>query len=489
MKAISILSLVQAYSSLETQCYANFLHHYDIKIKNDEAEDLSNLVATLYSSDNNYILNGFYVGFKIPQIGKEFDLLRIGKNYIVNLELKRTSSEEKIQKQLHRNKYYLTSIGKPVYNFTFISSTKKLYFLNDGNLIQWVDFSYLKQVLETQVVDYVDDIDKLFDPSVYLVSPFNSTDKFINDEYFLTHQQEEIKEKVRNMVLNASQSNFISITGSAGTGKTLLVYDIAKEIIRSQNKVLIIHCGNLNGGQDRLKIEHKWDIIPIKHYGSFDLSVYNMVIVDEAQRILPKQLETIVNAVQSASGKCVLSYDKVQTLSAKEEYLNIDSHINNINQITSYKLTDKIRTNKEIASFIRAVFDRKKELLINNGGNIELNYFNSIDDAKCFLDLISRQGWEVLRFTPSLYDKEHHESYSSVINKASHGVIGQEFDNVAVVIDQFFSYSTKGELVYTGPSYYHPVKMLFQNMTRTRKKLNIIIISNSELLNRCISII
>ncbi|MBO1271243.1 ATP-binding protein [Shewanella sp. 4t3-1-2LB] len=490
MKAISILSLAQAYNSLEAETYANLLRHYDISIKNDEANDLSSLVGNLYSIyQNAVIFNEFYVGYKIPQIGKEFDLLRLGENFIVNVELKRISSIEKIQTQLLRNKYYLSTFGKPLCNFTFVSSTNELYFLNDSNVVQLVEISYLIQVLGAQVVDYVDDIDKLFNPSVYLVSPFNSTDKFINDEYFLTLQQEEIKRSALDSLTKNWQSNFISITGSAGTGKTLLVYDIAKSLIGANNKVLIIHCGNLNDGQVRLKTEYNWDVIPIKHYRSFDLSIYNMIIIDEAQRIKPQQLEEIVNTVKSTNGNCVFSYDKIQTLSTTEEYRNIDAHINNIDQIISYKLTEKIRTNKEIASFIKALFNKNKKTSSNNRGNVELNYFSTTEDAKYFLDSISNQGWEVLRFTPSQYNKEHHKSYFSVYNKASHGIIGQEFDNVAVVIDQFFSYSNTGELMYRGGSYYHPVKMLFQNITRTRNKLSIVIINNSELLNRCIAIV
>jgi len=52
-----------------------------------------------------------------------------------------------------------------------------------------------------------------------------------------------------------------------------------------------------------------------------------------------------------------------------------------------------------------------------------------------------------------------------------------------------FSYAEDGKLVYNGGAYYHPVKMLFQNITRARKRLNVVIIDNEVLLNRCISIL
>ncbi|MNT98610.1 hypothetical protein D3C72_2412330 [compost metagenome] len=68
-------------------------------------------------------------------------------------------------------------------------------------------------------------------------------------------------------------------------------------------------------------------------------------------------------------------------------------------------------------------------------------------------------------------------------------MIGQEFDNVAITIDRFFSYDAKGELSYKGGTYYHASKMLFQNITRARKRLNIVIIDNEEVLNRCVEVL
>ena len=152
-------------------------------------------------------------------------------------------------------------------------------------------------------------------------------------------------------------------------------------------------------------------------------------------------------------------------------------------------MTEKIRTNKEIANFIKQLFNNKKYITSPCNGNIEINYFDNIDDAKEFIESLKISEWEILRFTPSQYTKEHHEKYSHVSNKASHGVIGQEFDSVVVTIDRFFYYNEIGDLKYKGNTYYNPVKMLFQNITRTRKRLNIVIINNSEILDRCVSVL
>ena len=67
---------------------------------------------------------------------------------------------------------------------------------------------------------------------------------------------------------------------------------------------------------------------------------YELLIIDEAQRIYPEQLSTIVEKVKTINGRCIFSYDKVQTLAKWEEQRDIDSKINNIEDIVKYKLSD-----------------------------------------------------------------------------------------------------------------------------------------------------
>jgi len=79
----------------------------------------------------NYIettLDGFYLGYSIPQIGKEFDLIQLGEidsnKYILNIELKRESSPEEIQKQLLRNRYYLNFTQRQLQLYAFDAAKK-----------------------------------------------------------------------------------------------------------------------------------------------------------------------------------------------------------------------------------------------------------------------------------------------------------------------------------------------------------------------------
>jgi DNA replication protein DnaC len=490
LKRINIQSLLQAKESLSDLAFDAFLDYYAIEMKKTEMMDLSILAVALRELEEFRIgqLDNFYIGYKIPQIGKEFDLLKFRKDSIINVELKSECGEDQILTQLLRNKYYLSFIGRPVFAFTFVSKTKILYFLTEHDRLEIVDLGQLLKLISKQSADDLSNPDALFDPSAYLVSPFNSTERFLAGEYFLTHQQEEAKTHILKLMQSSNSAKFVSITGSAGTGKTLLTYDVAKVLIKRGMKLLIIHCGNLNEGHIALN-SRGWDISAAKELKDRDLAMYDLIVVDEAQRIYEAQLKKILENASQHSFHCIFSYDKTQTLHNIEAKKNVAAKIEAIKSIVHFKLSDKIRTNKEIAAFIKMLFKNTKVVPISSNGNIEINYFQTLKDAKQYLDDLDKEKWEVLRFTPSLFKKEHHEKYSDLEAKTSHKVIGQEFDAVAIAIDQYFKYDESGDLMYVGGTYYAPVSMLLQNITRARKRLNIVLINNEPLLTRCLGIL
>ncbi|MBS2288102.1 hypothetical protein KFZ19_26335, partial [Salmonella enterica subsp. enterica serovar Typhimurium] len=60
---------------------------------------------------------------------------------------------------------------------------------------------------------------------------------------------------------------------------------------------------------------------------------------------------------------------------------------------------------------------------------------------------------------------------------------------VEITNESFFDYDQSGALTYQCKEYYYTMKMLFQNVTRARKRLKVVIIDNIELLNRCMEIV
>lgn len=489
IKSINLLSLVQAKTNLSAVAFENFKKHHCLDFRSVEIDDLASLVILLTKSGCSISdLDNFIVGYKIPQIGKEFDLLSFGDEGIINIELKRTSSIEKIEKQLIRNKYYLSFASSKAHHYTYSVESGLLFKLSGPSVIERVDILELVTLLKKHKSKHANDIDSLFQAVNYLVSPFNSTERFLSGEYFLTQQQEAVSNAVGDYLETLTEPAFISLKGSAGTGKSLLVYHIAKDALKVGKKILIIHCGILNQGHDLLQ-SSGWDIQPIRLYESLEIENYNLVIIDEAQRLFNHQFKDLSEKIETSKALCIFSFDKIQTLATFEDRFDIENEISTLNPISEYTLSEKIRSNKEIVDFIVMLFNKNKNYESRGSKNIYLKYFSTNKDASDYLGGLNKSEWQLLRFTPSRFNSEHHQSYFQHDSPTSHGIIGQEFDNVVVVVDELFSYHENGQLVYRGKSYYHPRKMLFQNITRARKKVLVVVINNEELLERCMQIL
>ena len=491
MRNINILSIIEAYRKLSNTLFQKLMNSYGITsgIKNYELNGIEAFVDELLKANNNIsIVNRYYLGYSIPQIGKEFDLLRFGHNYIINIEIKTESSIEKILKQQQKNKYYLSFLDKPLHIYTFISNENKLYKLvirNNGDEIEEITFNELCNILMSQEVVTFNNIDDLFNPSDYLVSPFNSPEKFMSEGYFLTVQQEQIYKEIQTK-LSDTATNFIALTGGAGTGKTLLTYHIAKETIQRGKKVLILHCAPLNSGHQILMDEYNWSIYMPKYApNTID---FDLIIIDEAQRMYPYQFDKYIKEVRTLNKKCIFSYDEKQYLRDNEKQYHTKERIEKELLCTPYKLTDKIRTNKEIAYFIRQLFNIKKNIPNIDYTNIELTYCKDCYSAKLLLQELLERGWKTPNYTPGTRSFFHYEAYLSNDTESAHSVVGQEFNNVVVVIDESFKYNSQGDLIADN-TYYSQRQMLYQIKHRTRKKLHIVIINNEVMLNRCIDIL
>lgn len=211
----------------------------EIKVRDYERDNLYQLINLLSTNCTLMTLNGFYYSYTIDQIGKEFDLIKISKDFVLNIEVKSEfTSIEKIKNQLLLNIHYLKNINPVVKTYTFIANTNSFYKLNHELELVETDLNDLKCFMELAVQYINNDLDKIITPSHYLVSPFNNIDKFMNGKYFLTLQQQQIKNEILKDIFECKQYKFYKILGDAGTGKTLLIYDIAKDLSKDKKFVL-----------------------------------------------------------------------------------------------------------------------------------------------------------------------------------------------------------------------------------------------------------
>ena len=495
MKAINLKSLINIYlgnGGILPKEYINFIgEDYGLEVKKYELDVLKSLIE--YIEENNMIslneYNYFYLGYKIPQIGKEFDLLRFDDENILNIEYKREVSDISILKeQLIKNKYYLQFLMKGITLIGYIQRNNELYILRENNELEILSINEIIKILSNNEKCMELDLNNIFKASNYLISPFNKTEQFIKDQYFLTKHQEEIMKEIMKDI-NKGRKLFL-IQGDAGTGKTLLTYHLAKELKRKNNNVALIHCAQINNGQYKLINNYKWNIYPIKSYSSLFEKRFDVLIIDEVQRIKIEQFRLIKKYIDDNVTLLILSGDRKQILRNGEG--GIIEILEN-EQLKKFSMTKKIRTNKELADFISVMLDLTK---LNDNKltkkNINIVYFTSYEEADKYIK--TKQNYSFINYTSTLYPENGQVGFERIdYNRNTvgnpHKVIGQEFENVGVLIDKHFYYDNnklKAHTMYN--NVYSPKDMLYQAITRVIQTLEIIVVENIEVFNILINI-
>lgn len=432
--------------------------------------------------------DGFFVSYSILQIGKEFDLLRFGKNYVLNIEIKSelkiAQKEQKILKQMRQNQYYLRLLNKPIQIVTYVENDGFYQYQNDDTVAP-VSPETVARYLCDQAVDCSVDPDRLFLPSNYLISPFNSTDAFMQNNYFLTTAQEKVKEETLQE-LKETPFMFFCLSANAGTGKTLTMYDIAKSFIEKQRDVRIIHCGKLNQGHETLKCKYGWNIVSIRDIpndkNQISISANSVIFIDEAQRIRVLQLTAIIEKAVELRVPLFFSFDTKQYLRTGES-LDIGEHLSQNYpsiKVSKKKLTNKIRTNKAMASFIIHLFQKDKSHDNLNYDCVTVDYFDTPELAKEYMVFLRESGWTAITYTTSTCSADPYNDLEEFGYLNAHGVIGQEFSKVVFVMDNKFSYGENGKLQMRN-GYYSASGMLYQIVTRVVDELKIIVLGNQSL--------
>ncbi len=444
-----------------------------------EEEDLSiltkDLLSHLQENEQMHVCDGYYWNYTIPRIGKEFDLLRIGTNFLVNIEIKSISTEEKMKVQLEKNRKYLKILGRPVYLFSFSSSDSCLYTLEEDTFRE-ASFEELIALLKKQKVDETSDIDAIFSPIQFLISPFNNTEKFLRDEYFLTTQQE----KIFNDIIEFS-TPYHEIVGRVGTGKSLLLYHIAKQLMMEDkyaHRVAIVHCGILNEGH-RTLLKHGYRIYSLKEW----INIQNqenikVLCIDEFQRIHSDQMETILSIAQEKQMKVIFSVDPVQVfdMTIKEEapYEKCKEKYG----FVEHRVSDHIRSNPDISRFAKDVMDLREHHGRIPSENIRVHGTDAYPDARKMIDLYVEKGYCFINYTASYFQDSLLKEYQG--EGDVHQMIGQEYDKVVTILDDAFFYNEEEMLdaVVRQDTMYLRPEMFYEAITRARMEIAIIVIHN-----------
>ena len=496
MKAINIYTYSRIQEDMATE-FENILSKRSkkLKVKPQEFDAIRSLVNMLLGIGVEIKdFEIFFLSFTIEQIGKEFDLIKLDKdNLVLNIELKSEEvGVEAIQNQLEKNRYYLKHLAPDVRLYTFVETGKELYKYTSKGL-QLVGVEDLKDTMQLFQESLGENLESLFQANSYLISPLNSHQKFMYGDYFLTNQQHDIKKKIVDLILLNDKEYVLGITGKAGTGKTLLLYDIIKEIAERGENCCLIHSGILCDGHRILSA--KWDNVTIfsakelNGDGVENLKRYQFIFVDESQRIYSSTFEKIIKEVISESKTVIFAYDYAQSLSITEEERNIPAKLQKIDGFTVYTLSNKIRTSKEIASFTRTMMNLNNRARgYMDYSDIDVLFANNIEEAKRLINLYDEKGYIFISYTQSMYYRNSIDLYPN--NYDTHHVIGQEYDKVMIMMDKNFRYDKERRI--QGKEHPNPdllfYKLLYQAISRAREKLCVLIVENYKLFSDILNI-
>lgn len=443
MKSISIYTItrnqnIECLQKLERQLSGRT---YFLKIREWELDSMKALVRELEVHMQDVHALRFFYSFQVPRLGKEFDLLQIKDDQIVNIELKSGKvSDEAVRKQLLQNRYYLSVQGKMIQSYTYISSQERLVRLNNHDHIVEADWDQLCLALQRQSKDYEGDIEDLFQAEMYLFSPVTEPERFLNKEYFLTSQQKDIERRILDKIRKVKYGYFW-FCGLPGTGKTLLLYDIAMKLSVHQ-KVCMIHCGETG---KEWKILHD-RLLRIAFLSDSqleecpDLKEYSAILVDEAHLLSVKELHRILEL--SEKHPVIFSSDDEDMISDEEMDRTMIREIEHLPDIQSFHLTNRIRTNAELSSFIQNMMHLPEKRMVRYYPHIQVVYANDDEEA---------------------------------------GILLKGYQNQLVfIIDERYYYDEKGYLREQRQKQQEPtaVRMLFHRLNEAREEFAIIVKGN-----------
>lgn len=489
------LTSVVSLSKKDVDIFKNYEQYLNINLKEKEPQTIEKFLQLLNTININILgginpvkTDGLFLDYSIPGMTKEFDIIKVTREFVLNIELKlENKTTNEMRKQLIDNKFYLSKSNcKRAYYFSYNAETDKLYELDNNN--QLVDVTTTDRIIHFLNVENMDGvkIEDLFIPSKYLVSPFNDTDRFLSNDYLLTESQKTKKTQILN-----NQHNEMFIFGNAGTGKTLLLYDIAKYYKNMGKSVFILHCAKLNSGHHQL-IQNGFNIFGLKQYSEIvekTSDPNNIILIDESQRLTYYQIDKIISGNKST---VIFSGDPKQVLGDNESGPKLHDFVDD-NNIPKISLKNKIRSNASLAEFIKGLMNNNYKVDTKHPiekDRISLEYFDNHLEAISYMQQLSREGeYEVMALPGSIgYSVDEYTQYNNLFGQNAFTVIGQEFDNVATLIGPNISYNDKGNL-YSLNTYYASSNALFQNITRTRLKLKLIIVNNPIILQRVIDLL
>ena len=389
--------------------------------------------------------------------------------------------------------------------------------------IDGVDLVTEGVITVNRVVEYAKDyigenIRECFRAQDYLISPVKNPEKFLTGRYFLTNQQFEFRRQILETFQDYERSlkeskepkvskdweeskdskeskeskgsddsetretvPVVSLTGGAGTGKTLLMLDLAVELSRKK-RVLFLHGGPLREGHREIDRRlHKVSIqsgtdrtlsLPQDSGALAALRDYSFLLVDEANRLPSEIIVRLIEAAASLRIPAVFSYDPHTILGAIPRMEDAEAVIA-AHETMQLELSGNIRINRPIYSFLRALFYQKDAAPHSDYSCIDILYASDRHEEQLLTSYCRARGYKLI--------PENSDSFRSG------EIISQEFDKVLMVLDSRFYYDETLRLC-ADSSADMALPLLYEGLSRAKERLCLLVVGNKTLFEQLLAI-
>lgn len=481
---ISDAATLQAYiESLLKERYTLF--------NEDEHQSFSNFL-------NNLTIDfDMYVNIYLLKI-REFDILIPTEEKIISIEVKNYSSsdedkdknadsfenlkectKDKIIEQIKWQEKLLKQIMKDssICIFLYIDNQNKYYLWNNGTLIN-KDIKEIEKEISSIKEKKILDLNKISSRAI-----FNNLtiENIKNDKFVLSDQQNSVLDKIEKWI-DSTEMETIKLKGDAGSGKTLVLFKVYSDL-KSKGKNVGYFIPNYN---EKFKSED--GLLEFKNINSLDLNdKFDVVIVDEAQRLRQEQIDKIREILTNENGAFVYSIDEKQKLRTDEGNYTIE----NTHEV---EIKGFLRGDDQILKLANLFFiENERERGYIEGIQKELKEEISSAISKDVLSLEvfdenARKNKTFITHIPSKYKRYYMERLENegVIVKGINKFQGCDIDIVYVYIEEKSEFTNDWFYITTNMKIYGASESLYTILTRARYKI-IFVFENKEILNAFIN--
>ena len=225
----------------------------------------------------------------------------------------------------------------------------------------------------------------------------------------------------------------------------------------------MVHCGE---SEEKWKLLHerlqRIDFLSDKQLNhELQLKNYSGILVDEAHLLTLEKLEILLEL--SEHQQVIFSSDSEDMISPDEMDRSVMERIENLPQIQSFHLTNRIRTNAELSSFIQNILHLPDKKGTRNYPHVDVVYANEKKETENLLKDYIRQGYE--------YQKNKGQIKEN-----------KETEQLVMVLDDAYYYDEKGYIRTNvcKEEGKQEVRSLFHQLNQAKERLTLIIEKNEE---------